>query len=141
MSALVDAARKYLGVPFRHRGRGSKLDCVGLGVRVYQDCGVEVPDFLHYGREPFKDGLVERITAALGEPVALAPVRQSDLQVGDVILLKFYRDPHHVALVSDYPHAGAFAMIHADGHNGCVIEHRLAPDHLARITHVFRRPV
>lgn len=141
MSALVAAARARIGTRFRHRARSSShADCAGLGVLIYQDCGVTLPDFRLYGREPNKDGLVEHVTAALGEPVALAQVRVSDLQVGDVIVLRFEVEPHHVAIVADYIFGG-FSMIHADGHTNKVIEHRMAPDHVKRITHVFRRPV
>ena len=141
MNPLVTAARDRIGTRFRHRARNSKyVDCAGLGVLIYKDCGVTLPDFRLYGREPVRDGLVSRITEALGQPVAVAPVRVSDLQVGDVIVLRFEVEPHHVALVADYLFGG-FSLIHADGHTGKVIEHRLAPDHVARITHVFRRPV
>lgn len=141
MTDLVAAARARIGTRFRHRARSSThADCAGLGVLIYADCGVTLPDFRLYGREPVKDGLVSRITEALGGPVAVAPVRVSDLQLGDVIVLRFDVEPHHVAFVADYLFGG-FSMIHADGHTGKVIEHRLAPDHVARITHVFRRPV
>lgn len=41
----VVAARKYLGVRFRHRGRSSTgLDCVGLVMRSWYDCGVKLAD-------------------------------------------------------------------------------------------------
>lgn len=141
MSALVAAARARIGTRFRHRGRSNTwLDCAGLGQAIYADCGVELPDFVLYGREPVKDGLVARITDALGEPIAVAPVRASDLHVGDIVVLRFEVEPHHVALVADYIFGG-FSMIHADGHTNKVIEHRMAPDHVKRITHVFRRPV
>lgn len=116
------------------------MDCAGLGVMIYRDVGVNLPDFRLYGREPNKDGLVKYVTAALGNPVAVAPVRESQLQVGDVIVMRFKVEPHHVAIVGDYVFGG-FSMIHADGHSKKVIEHRLAPDHVKRITHVFRRPV
>lgn len=138
---IVAAARKYTGVKFRHLGRSPRaLDCAGLVWRAYADCGVTLPDFLHYGREPHDDGLIRHVTHALGEPVAVAPVREDQLRVGDVIVVRFDIEPHHVALITDYP-LGGLAMIHADGHNGKVIEHRLAHKQIARITHVFRRPI
>lgn len=84
------------------------------------------------------DGLVQRVTEALGAPVAVAPVPASTLAVGDVVLMRFEVEPHHVALIGDYVFGG-FSLIHADGHTGCVVEHRMAPDHIRRITHVFRR--
>lgn len=142
MSKLVAAARSLIGVRFRHRGRSSKIgvDCAGKVRVVYRICGVELPDFLLYGRIPNKEELVRHAEEALGPPVAVAPVRVSDLQVGDVVLMRFVVEPHHVAMIADYIFGG-LSMIHADGHTGKVIEHRLAPDHVARITHVFRRPV
>jgi len=141
MNPLVTAARRYLGTRWRHRGRNERgLDCAGLGWIAYRDCGVVLPDFRLYGKEPHNDGLVRYITAAVGEPVAVAPVREDQLALGDVVIMRFDIDPHHIAIVSDYPFGG-FALIHACGHSNRVIEHRLAADHVARITHVFRRPV
>lgn len=141
MTKLIAAARRYLGVRFRHRGRSiNGLDCPGPVKAAYADCGVDLPDFRLYGPEPHNDGLVKYITAALGEPVAVAPVSQDHLQLGDVIVLRFEIHPHHVALVTDYP-LGGFAMLHADGHTGRVIEHRLADKHISHITHVFRKPL
>lgn len=140
LNNFVSAARRYLGTKFKHRGRTERgLDCAGLAWIAYRDCGLELPDFRKYGREPHNDGLVTHIKQALGEPVAVAPVRRSDLCVGDVIVVRFEVEPHHVAIVTDYPYGG-FAMLHACGHNDKVIEHRLADDHVARVTHVFRMP-
>lgn len=144
MNPLVAAARAYLNVPFRHRGRKrSGLDCAGLVWMAYHDCGVDLPDFLLYGPEPHNDGLVSHITTALGPPVAVAPVRRPQLEVGDVIVIRFETEPHHVALLGNYP-TGGLSMLHAYGQaapKGRVVEHRLADDHIAKITHVFRKPV
>lgn len=138
---LVSAARKYKNVRFRHRGRNARgLDCAGLAWCAYRDCGVTLPDFLLYGTEPHQDGLITHIRSALGEEIASSPVDASCLRAGDVVVLRFEVEPHHVAILTDYRYGG-LAVIHADGHCGKVVEHRLAPDHIARITHVFRRPV
>lgn len=138
---LVESARKYLNTPFRHRGRTPRgLDCVGMPLLAYRDLGVMLPDFRLYGREPYRDGLVQRIKAAMGEPVAVAPIQLSDLEVGDIAVIRYEVQPHHVVLISDY-RLGGLGVIHADGHYGRVIEHRLDPDMISRMTHVFRRPV
>ena len=93
MSSLVDAARKYLGVKFRHRGRSPRaLDCAGLPWLAYKDLGVDLPDFRLYGPEPHNDGLITHITAALGDPVAVAPVCESDLRAGDIAVIRFEVD-------------------------------------------------
>lgn len=140
----VVAARKYLGVKFRHRGRSSTgLDCVGLVMRSWYDCGVKLHDYLLYGRDPCDARLQEHAIAAMGEPVAIAPVAWNDLQDGDVVILRFVSEPHHVGIVAAVEYAGqpAFNLIHADGMAGRVIEQRISEDMRARITHVHRRPV
>lgn len=135
MSALVAAARRYLGVPFRHRGRTARgLDCAGLVLRAYADLGVVMPDVRHYGREPHKDGLRAAVVRALGQPVEDAP------QVGDVLLMAFDRDPHHVGIVGDYLHGG-LSLIHSYGDVGRVVEHRLDDGWRAKILEVYRRPI
>lgn len=142
MSRLADAARACIGTRFRHRGRSKKgLDCAGLAWISYRDCGVDLPDFLLYGREPHRDGLTARVTEALGEPVALAPVPLGAVQDGDVVIIAFEHEPHHIAIVGTHDYGGTQAptLIHACGWNKRVLEQRLTPD--VKITHVYRRPV
>lgn len=120
MTPLVTAARKYLGVPFRHRGRTARhLDCVGLIVRAYADLGRDIRhDKTHYGREPHADGLRDQLQLEFGPP---AP----DMRVGDVALIAYNTIvPHHVGIIGDYKYGG-FSLIHADGMAGKVVEHRL----------------
>ena len=50
------------------------LDCVGLVMRSWYDCGVKLYDYLLYGRDPCDARLQERAIAAMGEPVAVAPM-------------------------------------------------------------------
>jgi cell wall-associated NlpC family hydrolase len=142
MSRLVEAARRYKGTRFRHRGRSSSfVDCAGLGWRIYHDCGVDLPDFRLYGPEPHNDGLVQHMTVAFGAPVHVAPVRFCDLQLGDVVVMRFQTEPHHVGMIADYVKPGHLSLIDADGMEGKVVERRLSEKYLARITHVFRKPV
>ena len=132
MSALVSAARRYLGVPFRHRGRTSRgLDCAGLIWLGYADLGVVLPDVRIYGREPHRNGLVEAVGRALGSAV-IGP-----LQPGDVLLMRFDREPHHLGVVGDYAHGG-LSLIHAYGTAGKVVEHRLDDLWRGRIVAVYR---
>lgn len=141
---IAQTARKYTGVKFRHRGRDRRgLDCAGLVWAAYRDHGVTLPDYRMYGREPHRDGLTQYVTAALGAPVLTAPVKSCDLLEGDVLVMRFEREPHHVGIVGSHDYAGtvALTLIHADGWNGRVLEQRLTPDMVSRITHVFRRPV
>lgn len=143
MSALADSARRWIGVPFRHRGRTRRgVDCVGLVVMAYSDAGIQLPDFRLYGREPHRDGMIQHMRAALGDPMAIAPVSMANLQAGDVIAIRYLSEPHHVAVLGmrHYGSQPALTMIHAEGIHGEVLEQRLTPDVISRITHVFRKP-
>ena len=139
---LVTAARGYLGVPFRHRGRTARgLDCAGLVWLCYRDLGVTLPDVRHYGREPHKDGLMEGAAAALGAPVWLGGwIDRSMLQAGDVVITRFTVEPHHVGIIGDDPIHG-LSLIHCYGNIGRVVEHGLDALWQSRIVAVFRRPV
>lgn len=154
MNALVDAARTFDGVRFLHRGRDRLgLDCAGLVWAAYAACGLVLPDYRLYGPEPHRDGLVRHVEAALGAAVKVRPVGLPDLRAGDVLVMRFYREPHHMGIVGErqYGTARALTLIHANGDapgrpgeqrsRGRVHEQRITQDMAARITHVFRRPV
>ena len=67
MNAVMEAARGFIGVPWRHRGRNRLgIDCAGLCWAAYHAAGVTLPDYRLYGREPHRDGLVAHTAAALG---------------------------------------------------------------------------
>lgn len=119
------------------------MDCVGLVMRSWYDCGVKLHDYLLYGRDPHDARLQEHAIAAMGEAVAVEPVEWTELRDGDVVILRFVLEPHHVGIVAAVEYAGqpAFNLIHADGMAGRVIEQRISEDMRARITHVHRRPV
>lgn len=141
MTGVALAARVYVGCAFRHRGRGPvRFDCAGIVWRAYHDRGVDLPDFLLYGGEPHRDGLLMHVTAALGTPVCTGPPAMDRLRVDDVLLMRYEHEPHHLAIVADYV-LGGLSMIQADGLAGRVLEHRLTNDHLVMVTHVFRRPL
>jgi cell wall-associated NlpC family hydrolase len=139
MSKLVEQARTYLGVPWRHLGRSRRaVDCAGLLICAYADLGVVVPVIEHYGREPYKDGLMTGLRAALGDPVADGP------KVGDIVVMTSAAfgavQPHHLGIIGDDPHHG-LSLIHADGEPGVsrVVEVGLADAYRKRIVAVFRR--
>ena len=139
---LVESARKYLGVPFRHRGRSpAGLDCAGLAWLAYADLGYVPPDLRRYGRTPHRDGLMQAMSDALDAPVWMGRAVARDLlQVGDVVVMRFVEEPHHVAIVCDSASHG-LGLIHCYGNIGYVVEHGLDAMWQARILAVYRRPV
>lgn len=86
--------------------------------------------------------LLQKLTDALGAPVASSPVTYTDLKLGDIIVFHFPKSnaPRHLAIVSDRA-TGGFNFIESNGNEGRVIERRLDDRYRSRITHVFRRPV
>lgn len=109
---IVDEARSYIGCRWHHQGRSrAGVDCVGLVVRVSHALGLTDFDTSDYSRQP--DPAMMRATLAqYMEPVGR-------YQLGDVLLMRFEREPQHVAIVTDK------GIIHAYAQARRVVEHRL----------------
>lgn len=59
---IVDKAREYIGVPYKHQGRTKHgLDCVGLLVAIWRDTGLENDDFNGYGENANIKLLTEKL--------------------------------------------------------------------------------
>jgi cell wall-associated NlpC family hydrolase len=97
-SAVVDAARKYLGIPYRYGGSGpNNFDCSGLTAYVYREFGVNLPH------------------SAEWQYTSLPHVSRDSLQPGDLV---FFGSPiHHVGIyvgngqMLDAPHTGTVVQI------------------------------
>lgn len=143
---FVEAARTYVGVPWKHLGRTRKgLDCAGLPVVAAADIGKPVPDVARYGRNPFQDGLTKAVEKALGRAVwtgKKGSCELSFLEVGDVVMMSPASLPRHLAIVGDDPLYG-LSLLHADGSPGVgkVVEHGLSEYFLKMIVAVYRRDV
>lgn len=142
-AARVEAARRYLGVPFVHQGRlPTGMDCAGLLVLVFADEGRALRDLSHYGRTPWKDGLEGALLDNFGD--ALLP-QGAQLEPGDVVLItnRPGGPARHIAIVSDY-YLGGLALIHTRSdishgqEKGRVTEHRMDERWSARVTKAFR---
>jgi cell wall-associated NlpC family hydrolase len=127
---VITAARSCLGTPFQHQGRvkGSALDCAGLAVSVAQDLGIEYADLQGYGRDPF-NGLLK---SALDSQPELISVDRDDMQPGDLLLMRFGKDPQHLAI-----YAGQ-TVIHSYETVGIVCEHDIDNAWRRRIVSVYR---
>lgn len=121
---IVAAARKWTGTRYQHQGRSrAGIDCAGLIVRVAQDCGLPVMDMTGYAPTP--DG--KTLRAALDEQA----LRVVLYQPGDILLLRFEKDPQHLAIVTDK------GMIHSYAGARKVVEHRIDETWAARIVAAY----
>jgi cell wall-associated NlpC family hydrolase len=127
---IVAYARQTIGTRFRHQGRlvGVGMDCVGVAIHVANCCGVDVFEVAGYARTP-SNGLLEW---ALDNQNGLYRVEKNERRPGDVLLMRFAKDPQHVAIC-----AGE-TIIHAYEDAGKCCEHRLSSAWAARIVRVYR---
>lgn len=138
-NTIVREARSLLGVKFRHQGRSREagIDCLGMLVLVAQGCGfrfegetVEAHDRTDYGHHPdtaFLEASLHRFLLPAGQ-----------MQVGDVGLFLIDKRPQHLGVVTDYPAAGEFGLIHAYAPVRKVVEHRLDELWKERLAGLFR---
>lgn len=89
---ITAAALSLVGTPFHAQGRlpGVGLDCIGVVVCVAQACGIVVQDRNDYPMSPngeLRGELDSRLTRVRGQP-----------QEGDVLMMAFDAEPHHLAL-------------------------------------------
>lgn len=147
-SAIVKAARGWVGTPFAHQGRikGRAVDCVGLVLCVAEELGIDgacsspeswtrQPKYSQYGPEPFRGKVFNECVERLEK------VQDSEsIKVGDILSLRVPLTPCHVAIVSE--HNGVLYMIHAynGGTNKKCCEHVLDSAWRRRIAGVFRFP-
>lgn len=135
---FVAACRAYDGVKFKHRGRSRAggIDCAGLIICALQDLGQTPFDIKVYGREPYRDGLRQTVQKNLGEPVP-----KHTMKAGDILLMRFTKNPHHLGVVASHPaDPYILTIIHADSEVGRVVEHRLDQEAIDRIVEVYRIP-
>lgn len=140
-TALVAAARGYLGAPFVHQGRlPAGMDCAGLLVLAYADCGRQLRDLSGYGRTPWRDGL----EAALEDNFGPALPDGEKIEPGDkLLILGRSGEPQHIAIAGDY-YLGGISLIHTrsdlfrGAERGRVTEHRLDERWAKLIFKVYR---
>lgn len=130
-------ALRYLGVPFRHRGRTERgLDCVGLLAVVAQELGVDIHDVRLYGREPTAALLAQVFREHLGEPKP----KGANLEIDDILLLQLPGQPlmGHAGLV--VPHPYGLGIVHAYAEIGKVVVQRIDQRRRAQIREVYAWP-
>lgn len=131
---VVATARSYIDTRWHHQGRNrAGLDCAGLIVCVAHDLALSDFDMRDYGRLPNADQMREVMRGQCTElpTAALAP--------GVVALLRFEREPQHLAIVADYLYGG-LSIVHALMQSRRVVEHRLDDLWYSRIVALYALP-
>jgi cell wall-associated NlpC family hydrolase len=135
---VVSEGLTWLGTPWLHQARlkGIGADCIGfiggvavaLGIRGASEWA-RAPEFHNYGPQP-QAKLMLAGCARFLDPIALA-----DVQLADVLMLRFERDPMHFALVS---RVAPLYVLHALSTAGKVTEHRVDATWANRIVRAWR---
>lgn len=111
---IINEARTWLGVPWRHHGRNRQgIDCVGVGVVVTRDLGIADYDTLTYGRVP-SPGLLDGLRNIANE------ISLQDALPGDFLVMRDSAYPYHVAFLSEKH--GVRHIIHAHARRRMVVE-------------------
>ena len=129
---VVELARGWLGTRWVHQGRlrGVGVDCVGLVIGVAREAQLASAEVLADlerelgGYDTRPDGRLLAIARARLCEIPLAAIAP-----GDVLAMRFEREPQHLALVGE--HAGALTLIHAAARLRRVVEHQF--DELSRL--------
>lgn len=143
-AAIVAEARTWVGTRWLHQAavKGVGCDCVGLLRGVGINTGIVpaewqaipgVSQFMGYGRTPFK-GALER-----GCEMFLTRITEQEAEPGDVVVMRFGGEGHHMAILGDYP-GGGLSLIHAYAPLRRVVESRLDDQFRARISGWYRFP-
>lgn len=129
--AVVQAARSWLGTPWRHQGRSPRgVDCAGLVVLVARGLGLADQDAVGYGRHAQGLTFLEPFRAAMdGVPPAAA-------RPGDVLLFAEAACPCHCGFLTSL--RGIPHLLHAHALRRKVIEEPYTGEWPARMRFVFR---
>lgn len=127
----IQFARECLDTPFKHQGRkrGRGMDCAGLIIYVLKKYKLKYVDLEEYPRNPYK-GMMQKIMA---KQPNLKRIDRNNYKVGDVLLMKFRRDPQHLAILS-YDNR----IIHSYSGVGKVTEHKVDGFWVHRVVAVYR---
>lgn len=112
---IIEQARTWIGVPWRHQGRNrTGIDCGGLVIQVAIELGFATPahDRVGYDRLPTLYMLVEHCAKWMRQKQG---AEHDDRRPGDVVVMKptvSYPWPSHLGILSRLP-SGELGLIHA----------------------------
>lgn len=131
---VVECARTWIGTRWEHQQRlkGQACDCAGLVIGVGAEVFGIQPEVPPYGRTPHH-GMLEGIVSQY-----MVRKHVSRMLPGDVLLISWQVESHHMAIVSEIE--GEFGIIHTWAQRKRVVEHLLDKQWRDRIRAVFEFP-
>jgi cell wall-associated NlpC family hydrolase len=128
---LLDEARQWVGVRFRHQGRTRRgVDCSGLVVCVAgKVLGFDPNEYIgqpRYGKKPDIKELRQ------GLKTFCVRIKESEARPGDVVLMSFDNEPTHIGFLT------STGIIHSTAQKRGVVEQGL--DSRLRIISYYRIP-
>lgn len=127
----IKFARECIGTPFKHQGRIRKkgMDCPGPLIHVMKRYGLAFNDGRGYPRVPYQ-GMLEAI---MDNQPHVKKINKFDYEVGDFLLMRFRKDPQHLAILSFDE-----KIIHSYSGIGKVVEHQCDGFWIKRVVSVYR---
>lgn len=150
---VIAAARKYMGMPYRHQGRsrpGSMnpgLDCIGIALCLADDLGLVDAEgnrfgrymYANYARAPLGEEVQDACKRHLIVKRADPPFDLAEVLPGDVITVRAPTVITHLAVVSDLGYA--LGMIHSyNSVRRIVVENLIDAKWARRIAGIFSFP-
>lgn len=128
---IIDEARKWLGVRFRHQGRTVHgIDCAGLVAVVGNELGLIDFDYTTYKRQSLPHVFIDTFRGIMKEKSMM------DRLPGDVLLTRSMDHTCHSVFFSEMPD-GSESMIHAYAITRKVVEEPFDGDWLRLTSHCF----
>ena len=94
---IINEARKWLGVRWKHQGRSkSGVDCAGLVIRVAYDLGISTYDTTGYSRSPTNINFLHKFNEAGAIPKPI-----NDRTVADIAVFEQYGYPCHCGILTE----------------------------------------
>ena len=135
---IVEAARSWLGTPFKLQGRlkGKGCDCLGLIIGISIELNLKTTQGLSISTLDQTAYHLSTEGALLEEILDQNLHLNSKPDIGNLALMAFDSNTMHLGILADHPLAN-FSIIHSDIKARAVVEHTLNSELKSKIKKVY----